>query len=153
MNNFLRLASESHEPITLNIDRLNGHSSGGNTEAALRFAHIIETAPFETIGIAGEATSAGAFIFLACKRKLIRRDGVIGLHTPVLQIPFVDIAEDGKVASNVYAYGKKMFEQTAEFVRRKVPPQEAEKVIRSVEVIEYDAQDALRLGLADDIAP
>lgn len=147
---FQRLESESSETITVRID-----SIGGDSHATLEFARLLEYSKTRSHCIAQTASSGAALIFISGSRRSIRADGYVGIHMPVLHVPFVDLDQDGRVPKKTLEGMRIIHDETAALIRKrlKAPQSLIARIIRSRDAVRFSPHNAVKYGLADDILP
>lgn len=147
---FERMASESSEPVTVRID-----SIGGDSHATLEFARLLECSATESHCIAKTASSGAALIFISGTRRTLSPDGYVGIHMPVLHVPYVDLDGEGRVPAATLQGITILYEETVKLLRRRIkaPDDVFREIVLSREAIKFPPAQAVLYGLADGVLP
>jgi ATP-dependent protease ClpP protease subunit len=158
-DHLLKMASESTAPVTLLID-----STGGDVFSALQVVDLLHMMPVEIIGVVLEAKSSAVFVLQGCSKRLVVPSGRIMIHSiqpvenPIWKMINYDEGWEDRIA--------RIRQMTLDF------RQQAEKLICSRSHLtpklladytrrgddvslpyQIDANEALQLGLVDEILP
>jgi len=150
---YASFAITSNDPITLRFN-----SPGGNTHSTLEFARLIERRDVETIGIAEKASSGAALIFITCSKRYICKGGTISLHMPQFDNHFsiVDFDDQGTLVNKADVRAIQIWrKETLRILRSKlrISDEEFKKITSERSLQPFNPEQAVRLGLADEIVP